>query len=123
MLDGIILYPLLTVALFHLGARAVITQPIWSRFPDWLYKLAQCSACAGTWYGFMCADVGLVLGVPFLGSTAWWTIPIAGLCGMVWTPIIAALHEFSMRAVGHQRIPFTVVVQRADGDREDRDDG
>lgn len=123
MLDGIYFYPLLTAALFHLGARAVITQPIWSRFPDWLYSIIQCSACAGTWYGFICAACGRASGVPFLGTTAWWAIVIVGLMSMVWTPIIAALHEFSMRALGHQRVPFAIVVQRADGDREDRDDG
>lgn len=44
-MNGLILYPMLTTALYYLGARAMITKFIWSRYPKWLDKFMLCSAC------------------------------------------------------------------------------
>ncbi len=85
--------PLLTTALYHLGARAMITQPLWSRYPAWLDKVAQCAACSGFWYGVLIAVLGAVFNISFLGMTGWGMIPIVGLCSLVWTPLLAAKQE------------------------------
>lgn len=117
MYDGIFIYPLLTTALFYLFARAVITEWLWSRFPAWLQYVTQCPACSGFWYGIACAAIGIyVFDKPFLGRTNWYVIIDVGLMSIVWTPILGALHEFSMRALGHARIPIAVVVERRDGE-------
>lgn len=124
MYDGIFIYPLLTTALFYLFARATITQWLWSRSPAWLSAMTQCAACAGFWYGGICAAVGIYgFDKPFLGRSDWWVIIDAGLASIVWTPIIAALHEFSMRALGHARIPFTVMIEKRDGVGDQDHDG
>lgn len=93
MLDGFFLYPLICVALFHLGARAAISRPLWERYPIRLDNLTSCAACSGFWYGLACGLFGLATETPFLGSHAWYTVPLVGLCAIVWTPIIAAAQE------------------------------
>lgn len=124
MYDGIFIYPLMTTALFYLFARAVITEWLWSRFPWWLTYVTQCAACSGFWYGGICTAVGIyVFDKPFLGRTDWYVIVDAALASIVWTPILAALHEFSMRAVGHARIPLSIVVERRYEGRESKPDG
>lgn len=110
MYDGILIYPFLTVALYHLLARAMITKFLWSRFPDWLSTVTQCPSCSGFWYGVMVASLGLSLDVSFLGSQAWWTIIVVGLAALVWTPIGAALHEFAIRSAINGSRPLYVVV-------------
>lgn len=100
MIDGIFIYPLLTAAIYHLGARALITHWLWSRYPDWLDSGARCPACSGFWYGIACGLLGILTGTPFLGSTAWWAIPIIGLASIIWTPIIAAAQEKAILAIG-----------------------
>lgn len=101
MIDAIFVLPLITAALYHLGARAVITQAIHSRYPAWLAGFMNCAACSGTWYGFACGTIGLIAGVPFLGSTAIWTPLVVALMSMVWTPIVAAVHERAMHELNY----------------------
>lgn len=93
MIDSIFVIPFVTAALYYLGARAVITRFLWSRYPQRFDALMSCASCSGFWYGGICAAVGRCFHVPFLGSTSWWTVPIAMLMSIVWTPIIAAKTE------------------------------
>lgn len=112
--DGIFIYPLLTAALFHLFARATITKALWSRFPTWLTGVTQCPSCSGFWYGILVTAIGIyIFDKPFLGRIDWWVIVDAGLCSLVWTPIVAALHEFTIRAVTNSRFPIMVEVVEA----------
>lgn len=89
-------YPLITASLYYLGARALITQPIWSRYPPRFDSFMSCAACSGFWYGFLVGIFGLVAQVPFLGVAAWWTPFVVGLGSMIWTPIVADWHERSI---------------------------
>ena len=114
MYDGILIYPLITAALFYLFARAVITEPIWSRFPKFLHELTQCPACAGAWYGLGCGWVGYYFGIPFFGSMRWTAPFIIALMSLVWTPILVALHELAIRAVINVRIPIAITIDRHD---------
>jgi hypothetical protein len=96
MFDGFLIYPLLTVALYYLGARAMITQFLWSRYSPRVDAFMQCAACAGFWYGVGLGIAGLVTDTPFIGSLAWWTPIAAGLASVVWTPILADVHEAAL---------------------------
>ena len=96
MFDGFLIYPLLTAALYYLGARAMITQFLWSRYPPRIDAFMQCAACAGFWYGAGLGIAGLCTRTPFLGSLAWWTPVVIGLASVVWTPIVASAHETAL---------------------------
>lgn len=109
-----LVYPLLTAAMFHLGARALITTFLWSRYPPKLDQLMSCAACSGTWYGLIVAAVGWWYGVPFLGVDHWVTIPIVGLASMVWTPIVADWHERALMNLTPP--PEPVITEPAQGD-------
>lgn len=95
----VLLYALLTAAAFYLGSRAVITEPIWSLYPRKLAAWADCAACSGFWYGL---GVAIVLKFPLLGLDGghWLTPVVAGLCSMIWTPLVAALHQLAMIHLG-----------------------
>jgi hypothetical protein len=103
MLASYIVPPLLTAALWYLGTRAVITQPLWSRYPKPIARFMDCAACAGFWWGV----------VVFLVLVKCWELPvmgaytreyehsvIIGLCSMVWTPIVAWAHDRAMLQLG-----------------------
>lgn len=93
-MEAALVYPLLTAASYHLGARAKITQPLWSLWEGTAFdRFLSCAACSGTWYGFGWGAVGHQLGWTFFGASAWWTFLVVGLCSMVWTPMVAALQE------------------------------
>lgn len=100
---SIILYMLITPAFYYLGSRAMITAPVWSRYPPGFAKFADCAMCSGTWYG---AFVGLIggygCGLSFLGlpGNAGGTVIAIALCSMTWTPIIAALMHLSFQSLG-----------------------
>lgn len=90
--DTLVLYALLTAALYYLGARAVITSWLWSRYPRWLAKVTDCSACSGFWYGVAVSEV-LRRPLCSIPGDAWYLPILVGLCSMVWTPIVAcAMH-------------------------------
>jgi hypothetical protein len=94
-LSGVVTWLLFTTvsaALYYLGSRARVTRFLWSRYPNGFDDFMLCAACTGTWFGFA---LGTTLGwwqhLPYLGLPGGHpvTIIVAGLCSMVWTPIMA----------------------------------
>lgn len=87
----ILIYCLITTALYYLGAHAEITQFMWSRYPKWLEKLTLCPACEGFWTGLICGGVGAwkrwsVMGMDGRDPV---TVVIIGLMSVAWTPLLA----------------------------------
>lgn len=104
-MNALVLYPLLTVALYYLGARAMITRFFWEWTERDLPKLGAflgCAACAGTWFGAFVGAFGYgILGWRFLGvDGALLNTILPAACAMVWTPILAAVHDRAMRELG-----------------------
>lgn len=89
-----ILYGTLTAFAYYIGARAKITEWLWSRYPAWLDYWMVCPACIGFWYGLGCGFLGAYYDWPLFGLDPdhWLTVLIAGAIGTVWTPIIAYAH-------------------------------
>ena len=58
-----------------------------------------CAACSGFWYGML---IAAILRLPFLHYDPWdWKAPVlVGLCSIVWTPLLAALHTKAMLFLG-----------------------
>lgn len=111
---SIILYALVTPALFYLGSRAVISRPLWSRYPAPLARFADCSACTGFWYGALAgAFGGYYLDLPFLGleGASPITVLLVGLCSMTWTPIIASRVQLGFEALGSAVEPSEEMIQ------------
>lgn len=84
---ALVVYPLVTTALYYLGAWALITRWLWSRYPPVLGALMTCAACSGFWYG-LAAGWALRDALPFPGGPRLGVV-LAGLCSMVWTPVFA----------------------------------
>jgi hypothetical protein len=112
MLTTIVIYPLICAALYYLGAQALITSFLWGRYPPRLDKFMSCSACSGTWYGFLCGALGWWRNWSFVGLPGrdWLTILVIGLCSMIWTPLLANQHLNAMRQIsgaseGHEDGP------------------
>lgn len=102
-MTSLVIYPLLTVAAYYLLARAVITQPLWRRYPPRFDRFMACAACTGLWYGVGVAVFGgWVLSLPFLALPArsLYTVAIVGLCSMIWTPIVSWLHLAAIDRLG-----------------------
>lgn len=102
-METLVLYALCTAALFYLGSRAVITRPLWSRYPSWLATFLDCSACSGFWYGLGVAALGgYALHLPFLGMPGdrLATVALAGLASLTWTPIVAGLMQRGFDTLG-----------------------
>jgi hypothetical protein len=99
----ILLYPLLTVAVYYLLSRAVITRWLWSRYPGWLDRYTLCAACSGFAYGVAVAlAIGWTQDLPFLGlSGRFWVTPVVvGLGSIVWTPILGDFHVRALQNLG-----------------------
>lgn len=111
MITLLALVILSTAAWYSLG-MALISRPLWSRYPAWLDAWATCPACSGTWYAAG-AYVALwrAQGAEILGIGGPWGIPVAAACGMVLTPLLAALLIRALAVAG--------VWTRADPPTED----
>lgn len=99
----LLLYALLTTAMFYLFSRAMISKPLWSRYPSWLDYYTSCSACSGFLYGVVVASaIGWTQNLPFLGLDGrFWATPIVvGLCAIVWTPLLGDLHVRALLQLG-----------------------
>lgn len=94
----ILLLPLVTTALWYLGTRATITAPVWSRYPAPLARFMDCAACAGFWWGVVAyTAMGCAYeSVPYTLSY----IPVIGFSSMIWTPLVAYLHDRAMLNLG-----------------------
>lgn len=92
-------YSILSAAMFYLGSRALITRPLWSRYPSPVAHFMDCPACTGFWWGLVCALVfGYDVG-PFLGDDI--TTPlIVALCTLWSTPITAGAMQWGLYNVG-----------------------
>jgi hypothetical protein len=106
---SLVLYPLLTAAFYYLGAHATITAWMHTRYPDSVRGFMECAACSGTWYGFgVAVGFGYGADVPFLGlpgaNVA--TVLLVGLCSMVWTPLVAALHLRALLSIHETQQAF-----------------
>lgn len=106
------LYTLLSAAMFYLGSRALITRPIWSRYPARIVGFMDCPACTGFWWGVIWTialghDVGPFLARDLIGP------PLVGLCTLVLTPIAAGLMQWALDQLGHVPDPSerTAVVE------------
>ena len=101
-MTSLLLYPLLTTAAYYLGARALVTRFLWSRYPVWLDSFMLCSACSGFWYGLGAGIYGRFYGVDFLGLPArdLSTPLVIAFCSTVWTPLVSALHATALDRLG-----------------------
>jgi hypothetical protein len=118
-MGSLLIYALLTPALFYLGSRAVITSWLWSRYPPKLARFMDCSACTGFWYGALVAAVfDLPLPVYEAGSGQiyhgqfYLTVITVGLCSMVWTPIVGGIMQAGFERLG------SAVQEDDDGSQE-----
>lgn len=94
----IFLLPLITTALWYLGSRALITQPIWSRYPIKLARFMDCAACAGFWWGVIAYTI-MAISYKQVSYTLSY-VPVIGFSSMIWTPLIAYLHDQAMLRLG-----------------------
>jgi hypothetical protein len=92
-----IMFVALTTTFYYLGSRALITQPLWSRYSSRVATFMDCPACAGFWYGLVLAIAfGWLKDIAPLGLDphAIETPVIVGLSSLFWTPVGAAvLHK------------------------------
>ena len=96
----VLLYALLTTAIYYLGARAELTRAIWSRYPKWLDRILSCAACSGTWYGVV---VSFIFRQDYLGLPGYQlrTALVVGLASCVLTPIGSFLMVESLIRLGN----------------------
>jgi hypothetical protein len=107
-METLIVYALLTSSMFYLGSRAVITKPLWSRYPPKLASFMDCAACSGAWYGLLVGIVAWVFRYPgvrgypggLLDSAEWYSPVFVALCSIVWTPIVAGLMQAGFERLG-----------------------
>lgn len=93
MITAVGVHALLTVALYYLAARAAITEPLWSRYPAWLDRVARCPACAGFWIGAAVAAAGEAW-----GAWPWRLAPVLALSTIVTTPILWGAMAYGLNA-------------------------
>lgn len=93
-------------ALWYLGSRAVITSWLWGRYPTRFARFMDCAACTGFWYGLLTYS-GITVLRAFLYPPYTWgslmTISVGAVCGLgslVWTPMIAFLHDRALYYLG-----------------------
>jgi hypothetical protein len=101
-MTALLIYPLLTAALYYLLARAEISRFLWSRYPPALDRFMACAACTGFWYGLGAALLGRYYNLPFMAlpSDGVHTIFIVGLCSTIWTPVVSWLHLVALDRLG-----------------------
>ena len=98
----LVIYPLLTTALYYLLARARISEFLWGRYPPSVDRFMSCASCTGFWYGIAVAIAGGTYQLPFmeLGPREPHTIIVVGLCAMIWTPVVSWLHLVALDRLG-----------------------
>ena len=99
-MTGLLLHVLVTTALFYVGSRAEVSRGLWSRYPRWLARWADCAACSGFWYGLAATAAAWAANaqiLPVSGPAAWVVGPVAGMIG---TPMLAYLHQEAIIRLG-----------------------
>jgi hypothetical protein len=102
-METLLLFSLLTSAMFYLGSRATITRGLWSKYPPKLARFMDCAACSGAWYG---AIVGLFAhllhfgAVGILNGPEWYSPIVVMLCSIVWTPIVSGYMQRGFEMLG-----------------------
>jgi hypothetical protein len=107
-MTALLLYPLLTAALFYLGSRAGVTRWLWSRYPAGFGRFRDCASCSGFWYGIAVAAAGgfgLELDFLELSGDDWRTLVVVGLASLAWTPVVAYLLISRLEALGSPEEP------------------
>lgn len=100
MLTSLLIIALCSTALYYLGSRARITSWLWSRYPVWLAGFMDCAACSGFWYGFALAFIFDPQLAEMHEIPQFLVAVVVGLCSIVWTPLIASLHDFALYRMG-----------------------
>jgi hypothetical protein len=99
--NGLLLAMLLTTAFWYLGTRALITQPLWSRYPVKLARFMDCAACSGFWWGVVVyLFLTQVVQESVLGLNTAVYAPVIGFSSLIWTPLVAALHQRALDGLG-----------------------
>lgn len=107
-MSGLVLYALLSAAMFYLGSRALITKPIWSRYPASIASFMDCAACTGFWWGTAWA---LTIGRHFeidvgpLPAMHQGTPLLVGLCTCALAPLAAAFMQWGLDYLGSATPP------------------
>jgi hypothetical protein len=102
-MQTLLLYTVLSAALFYLGSRAKITAALWSRYPPRFASFMDCAACSGTWYGFgLAVTLGRYQELDVLGlsSDSWLTPLVVAGCMMVLAPVAAAIMHYALIVLG-----------------------
>lgn len=102
-MTALVLYALLSTAMWYLGSRALITSAIWSRYPPRFASFMDCSACTGFWWGYVFAFVvGRHADLLFIGlpADAPYTPFVVGLCMIAIVPIGAGLMQWGLWQAG-----------------------
>ncbi len=114
-MEIMLVYALLTSAMFYLASRARITSWLWSRYPAWLASWVDCAACIGTWFGLLVGVIGHLLhfgagtepgllqngaGLSRILVSEWYSPIVVALCAMVWTPIVAGYMQLGFERLG-----------------------
>src|SRR5690349_20665022 len=100
---ALVIYSLLSAALYYLGSRALITRALWSRYPRRIAGFMGCAACVGFWWGLILAmtlgrDTGIDVG-PFQALDPKTPI-LVGLCMITLNPVTAAIMQWGLDHLG-----------------------
>lgn len=108
-----VVVPVLAAVVYYLGALAMVTRPLWRRYPPWLSRWACCPACAPTWYGGI---IAYVLDVAFLGYRARTAgaIILAGAWCMFFVPLLSYVHAYALQRM-QVELPPEPVPEEGDG--------
>lgn len=102
-MTALLLYSLLSAAMFYLGSRAMITQSVWTHYPPAFARFMDCAACTGFWWGVIGAfTIGRANRLDFFGLDPWayWTPALVGLCTLVTTPLFAHAMQDALEGLG-----------------------
>jgi len=97
-----LLFPVVAVYLYYLGAYAAVTQRLWSRYPPYVRELADCPACSGFWYGLALAGIGAWKHWTFFGIGLRDLVVIL-LCGAYVAVLVPVLHRMFLHQLTHGR--------------------
>ena len=87
-LDALLTLGMLSAAVHWLVARSTIMQWFWSRMRGSMAKLLACPACSGWWISIGLGWLGIH---PVVAPWVWLSAVLAGLLGIVLTPVFEAL--------------------------------